>query len=67
MNKIRYYKLSLTNLKGKKGRAILKEIRNTKAEPKDNLCDEAVHVSKEFWQEENNKNFFLFLKSIFII
>ena len=41
MNKIRYYKPSLTNLKGKKGRAILKEIRNTKAEPMDNIRDEA--------------------------
>ena len=41
MHEIRYYKPSLTNLKGKKGRTVLEEIRNTKAEPMDNIRDEA--------------------------
>lgn len=41
MPAIRYTKPNMTNLKGKKGRAILAEIRNMKARPMDDIRLEA--------------------------
>ena len=37
----RYVKPNMTNLKGKKGKAILAEIRNMKAKPMDDIRREA--------------------------
>ena len=41
MHTIRYVKPNMTNLKGKKGRAILAEIRNMKAKPMDDIRRDA--------------------------
>ena len=41
MHGIRYAKPNMTNLKGKKGKAVLKEIRNMRATPMDDVKREA--------------------------
>lgn len=41
MRAVRYIKPNMTNLKGKKGKAILAEIRNMKAKPMDDVRQDA--------------------------
>lgn len=55
MHAIRYVKPNITNLKGKRGRAILAEIRNMKAKPMDDIRRDADACMERILARRNNE------------
>lgn len=54
MRTIKYVKPNMTNLKGKRGRAILDEIRNMKAKPMDDIRWDADECINRILARRNN-------------
>lgn len=54
MQKNKYVKPNMTNLKGKKGRAVLAEIRNMKATPMDDVRKDADECMKRIIERRKN-------------
>lgn len=54
MHAIRYVKPNITNLKGRRGRAILAEIRNMKAKPMDDIRRDADACMDRILARRNN-------------
>ena len=55
MRERKYIKPNMTNLKGKKGRAILAEIRSMDAKPLDNIRREADECMKRILARRKNE------------
>ena len=56
MRKVKYIKPSMTNLKGKKGKAILAEIRSMDAKPLDDIRREADECMKRILARRKKMN-----------